>query len=294
MKILLLVNPVAGRKQGRTTANRALELLEEKGISAELRYSEFGGHLVQLAEAAVKESWDAIVAVGGDGTLFEVINGMMTGDDTLPIPLGIIPVGTGNSFSRDLNIDGLETAVAKIAKANARKVDVGKYQSSEGIRYFINILGFGFVADVANEARKYKRRGALSYVIGVLVITARLQSYRLEMEIDGQKYTRDNCFVEISNSTKTGGDMLMAPGALIDDGYLDVTVLNKISRRGLLAAFPKIFKGTHVNLPEVEVFKAQNIVLETETPKILTPDGEIRGTTPLRVSVLPQKLKVFD
>jgi YegS/Rv2252/BmrU family lipid kinase len=294
MKILLLVNPAAGRKQGKATAAQALKLFQDKGISAEARYSEFSGHLFQLAESAVTEPWDAIVAVGGDGTLFEIINGMLAGDPGLPIPLGIIPVGTGNSFSRDLNIGGLDTAVAKIVRAKVRKVDLGQYESSEGTRVFINILGFGFVADVANEAHKHKRWGALSYVIGVLVITARLESYSLEMEIDGQKFTRDNCFVEISNSTKTGGDMLMAPQALIDDGFLDVIILNKISRIGLLKAFPKIFKGTHVNLPEVEVFKAKNISMKTNSPKILTPDGEIRGTTPLRVTVLPQKLQVLD
>jgi len=294
MKILLLVNPAAGRKRGQDTAAEALRLFQAKGISAEARYSEFGGHMYQLAESAVKEPWDAIVAVGGDGTLYEIINGMMAGNPALPIPLGIIPVGTGNSFSRDLNIDGLNTAVDKIVRANIRKVDLGQYESSEGTRVFINILGFGFVADVANEAHKHKRWGALSYVIGVFVITARLESYVLEMEIDGQKYTRQNCFVEISNSTKTGGDMLMAPQALIDDGFLDVVILNKISRVGLLKAFPKIFNGTHINLPEVEVFKAQNIKMQTDSPKILTPDGEIRGTTPLRVTVLPKKLQVFD
>lgn len=294
MKILLLVNPAAGRKRGKDTAVQALQLFQQKGISAEARYSEFGGHMYQLAESAVKESWDAIVAVGGDGTLYEIINGMLAGNPALPIPLGIIPVGTGNSFSRDLNIDGLNTAVDKIARANVRKVDLGQYECSEGTRVFINILGFGFVADVANEAHKHKRWGALSYVIGVFVITARLESYALEMEIDGQKLTRQNCFVEISNSTKTGGDMLMAPQALIDDGFLDVVILNKISRLGLLKAFPKIFNGTHINLPEVEIFKAQNIRMKTDSPKILTPDGEIRGTTPLSVTVLPKKLQVFD
>lgn len=293
MRILMLVNPNAGRKKGTETALKAAKIFKNSGIALEMKYSEKPGDMLEFGRNIVHEAWDGIVAVGGDGTLFEIINGMMQADESLPIPLGIIPVGTGNSFSRELKLTNLEDTVQRILSGNTMKVDLGKCEFPTGIFYFINLLGFGFVSDVANKANNYKFLGALSYVMGVLIITAKLSSYHLELEIDGQKYERDNCFVEICNSTKTGGDMLMAPLAQINDGLLDVIILNKISRFRLLAAFPKIFKGTHLQLPEAEIFKARKIIARPEIPKILTPDGEIKGQTPITVTVLPQKIKIF-
>ncbi|MBN2089035.1 diacylglycerol kinase family lipid kinase [candidate division KSB1 bacterium] len=293
MKILMLVNPNAGQKKGTTTALQAKKLFENSGITLEMKFSTKAGEMLELSKKAVNATWDGIVAVGGDGTLFEIINGMMQVDESLPIPLGIIPVGTGNSFSRELKLKSLEDTVQRILTGKTIQVDLGKCECSDDIFYFINLLGFGFVSDVAHKANDYKKLGALSYIIGVLIITAKLSSYHLELEIDGQKYERENCFVEICNSTKTGGDMLMAPMAQINDGLLDVIILNKINRRRLLAAFPKIFKGTHLELPEAETFKAKKIVARPAIPKILTPDGEIKGQTPITVTVLPQKIKIF-
>lgn len=293
MKLLLLINPKAGRNKGEQVANQAGKMFQQKGIQTELCFSEYAGHTVELARENATGDFDGIVAVGGDGTLFEIINGMIKADPSLPLPLGIIPVGTGNSFSKDLNITGLESAVDKICSSNTRKVDLGYFDCDAGSYYFINLLGFGFVADVAHKAGSYKQYGALSYVIGVFVITMNLQSYQLELTIDGKKYERENCFVEICNSTKTGGEMIMAPDAKIDDGLFDVIVLNRISKTGLLRAFPKIFRGTHLALPEIEVFKAAEVKAVTNIPKILTPDGEIFGHTPIDVKIFPKKITLF-
>ncbi|MCI0515461.1 diacylglycerol kinase family lipid kinase [candidate division KSB1 bacterium] len=293
MKLLLLVNPQAGRKKGQETADQAVNLLRQKGHQVETRFTKHARQMYTLAAAAVQENWDGIVAVGGDGTLFEVINGMMSTNPALPIPLGTLPVGTGNSFSRDLQIRDFAGAVEKISNGQTRRVDLGQYDSSEGTQYFINLLGFGFVADVAQIAQRYKRLGALSYAIGVLIKTIRLEIFHLELEIDGRRLERENCFVEICNSQKTGGDMLIAPQAKIDDGLLDVIILNRISRIGVLKAFPKIFDGTHLDIPECEFYQAKQIIARPATPKILTPDGEVRGFTPITVSVLPQKIAMF-
>ncbi len=294
MKYLMLVNPHAGRKRGAVIAKQTLAVLSTKGIEVETIYSEYHKHLCEIARQEVNGNWQGILAVGGDGTLFEVINGMMQGNATLPLPLGVIPVGTGNSFSRDLHIHSLDDALQKIVSGKTRPVDLGKFECNEGEFYFINLLGFGFVADVAHKASFYKNWGSLSYIIGVFSITRRLQSYALEFEIDGKLLQRDNVFVEICNSTKTGGNMIMAPKARIDDGVLDVVLYNKSTRRRLLQSFPKIFSGTHVNLPEVEVFRAKKMSFTPDVPKILTPDGEITSTTPISVSILPGKIRIFD
>ncbi len=294
MKLLLLVNPLAGKKQGQSVAETALERFKNSGLDVECIFSEKPAHLIDVAREQVNGEWDGIVAVGGDGTLFEVINGMMQGNPDLPTPLGVIPVGTGNSFSKDLNINSLDDAINKITNGHVRNIDLGKILTKNDIYYFINIVGFGFVSDVVKRASLYKKWGALSYIIGVMQVTAKLKSYEMEFEIDGQQFKRDNIFVEICNSTKTGGDMIMAPEAQIDDGLLDVVILNKLSKRKLLETFPKIFKGTHIYIPEIETFKAKEMTFKPAISKILTPDGEIVGNTPISVTVLPGKIKVFD
>jgi diacylglycerol kinase (ATP) len=294
MKLLMLVNPFAGRKMGEAVARESFNALRQHGIEVEMRTSEYAGHLIQIAAEEVNGNWDGIVSLGGDGTLFEVINGMMQTNENLPIPLGVIPVGTGNSFSRDLSIMTHEDAIRKILTGQTRNIDLGKCVCDNRTLYFINILGFGFVADVAQKASLYKNWGDLSYVIGIFIITRHLKAYDLDFEIDGQHFQRENIFVEICNSTKTGGDMIMAPDAKIDDGLLDVIILNKMSRVRLISSLPKIFKGTHVQMPEVETFKAREMQFKPALPKVLTPDGEITGHTPISVSVLSGKLRIFD
>ncbi|HNW58398.1 MAG TPA: diacylglycerol kinase family lipid kinase [bacterium] len=293
MKLLMLANPRAGRSRGRAVAQNSLPIFQQHGITVETVYSEYPGHLVEIAAREVNNAWDGIVALGGDGTLFEVINGMMDGNPDLPLPLGVLPAGTGNSFSRDLAIRTHADAMQKIIAGKTRPVDLGRCECADRSFVFINILGFGFVADVAQKAWSYRRWGDLNYVIGVLLITRRLSSYPLELEIDGRSLQRDNIFVEISNSQKTGGDMIMAPDAKIDDGLLDVVLLNKVSRRRLLAALPKIFKGTHLAMKEVEYFTGKSMRFKTQPAKVLTPDGEIAGSTPMTISVLPGKIRVF-
>ncbi|HOT98347.1 MAG TPA: diacylglycerol kinase family lipid kinase [bacterium] len=293
MKLLMLTNPRAGRSRGLDVAQKSLERFQQQGITVENVFSEYPGHLVEVAAREVNGPWDGIVALGGDGTLFEVINGMMQGNPELPLPLGVLPAGTGNSFSRDLAIRTHADAMQKILAGQTRPVDLGLCTCGDRRFVFINILGFGFVADVAQKAWSYRRWGALNYVIGVFIITKNLRSYPLEMEIDGRLYQRDNIFVEISNSRKTGGDMIMAPDALIDDGLLDVVLLNKVSRLRLLSALPKIFKGTHLQMKEVEHFTAKSMSFKTIPAKALTPDGEIAGSTPMTIAVLPGKIRVF-
>ncbi len=293
MKLLMLSNPLAGRRRGLAVAEKSLEMLRQRGHTVDNIFSDRPGHLVEVAAKKVNGAWDGIIALGGDGTLFEVINGMMKGNPELPIPLGVLPAGTGNSFSRDLGIGTHADAIELIAAGATRPVDLGECRCDDTSFVFINILGFGFVADVAQKAYSYRKWGALNYVIGVFIITRNLKSYPLEFEIDGRSFQRDNIFVEISNSRKTGGDMIMAPDASIDDGLLDVVILNKLSRLRLLSALPRIFAGTHLKMREVEHFTARTMSFRSTPAKVLTPDGEITGTTPITVNVLPGKIRVF-
>jgi YegS/Rv2252/BmrU family lipid kinase len=231
--------------------------------------------------------------VGGDGTLSEIINGLYAGSGSISIPLGQVPVGTGNSFIKDLDIHSVEDAVSALVRGETRDIDLGHFECDAGAYYFANLLGAGFVTNVALRAGKYKKLGALSYILGVFEETVRLEPTPLSIDIDGRLIERDGIFVEICNSRFTGGNMMMAPSARVDDGLLDVVVLSRVSRGRLLKLLPTIFKGTHTDAPEVEVFRGATVNVRAATPLALTPDGEIFGHTPIRVSMHPGAIKVF-
>jgi diacylglycerol kinase (ATP) len=152
------------------------------------------------------------------------------------------------------------------------------------------VLGTGFAAEVNHRTLAFKKLGVLSYAVGVFATLAALRPYQMRLVVDGQVVERPNTFVTICNSRVAGGNMIMAPDASIHDGWLDVVVANAISRWELMRTFPKIFSGTHTSHPDVEVFRARQVRVETDPPSLLTPDGESLGATPIAVEVLPGKL----
>ena len=294
MKVMLVYNPHAGHARAAKILPRVEELLAAKKIDVELHLTEYPGHATRIVQEARFEDYDGLIAAGGDGTLFEVINGYYGNSSGKRIPLGVLPTGTGNAFARDLdlNADLLEEAVEIISLNKPRKVDVGRFRTQGKDYYYLNILGLGFVADVGAIAGKLKVFGNIAYTFGVILQTIALKSYSLTIEIDGRKLERDNIFTEISNTRYTA-NFLMAPRAEIDDGLLDVTLLGKVSRRRLLKCFPLILTGEHVRMEEVETFQAKHIRISTSVPKILTPDGELLGSTPLEVECLHRDVAVF-
>ncbi len=294
LKILLIYNPNAGHSRSKKILSEVQRYFKERNIEIDTRLTERQVHGMEMVSKADFGSYDGVVAAGGDGTLFEVINGYYRNNSKKRIPIGVLPTGTGNSFSIDLGLGVAKwkEAIDLISLNKPRKVDVGCFKTNEKEYYYLNILGLGFVSDVGKTAIRFKSLGNLSYTIGVIYQTIFLKTHQLKIELDGKILERENVFVEISNSRYTA-NFLMAPDAKIDDGYLDVILLNKLTRRKLLATFPKIFTGEHVNIDEVEVFQAKNIRIETNVPKILTPDGELYGTTPVEVKCLHQAVEVF-
>lgn len=297
MRICLIVNPNAGAGRGLEVSERVVSRLESSGAAVERFVSEHAGGTREIAETTQPEGWDGVVVVGGDGSLFEVINGLLSRGPQLAVPVGQIPVGTGNSFIKDLHTDRegdeVDDAIDRIVRGATRRVDLGRFSCGAGDYWFINLLGAGFVSNVAHRAVRFKRLGALSYILGVLGEVITLTSTGITLTIDGQRISRDGVFVEICNSRYTGGNMMMAPEASITDGMLDVIVLNPVGRLRLLRLLPTIFSGTHVNAPEVEVFRGREIRLESEFPLRLTPDGETFGTTPIDVTIRPGQLEMF-
>lgn len=294
--MLLIFNPQANGGRAKKILSDILLKFESKNFEIDVKLTEHRKHGMELVSEADFDVYDGVLAAGGDGTLFEVINGYFHNKSKKRIPIGVIPVGTGNAFARDLDLTNEQwsEAVDIIAANKLRKVDVGHYKTDNGDFYYLNILGMGFVSDVTKTAHGMKKiLGNFSYTIGVFSQTTFLKTHHLTIEIDGEKLEQENIFVEISNTRYTS-NFFMAPKAKIDDGKLDVVLLSKVTRRKLLSSFPKIFTGEHILLPEVAYFQAKKIKIETDVPKILTPDGEIYGQTPAEVECLHQAVEIFD
>ena len=295
MKILLVYNPQAGNGRAKKNLSMVESLLNKYKIDFDLALTNSRGHGTKLVADADFTKYDGIVAAGGDGTLFEVINGYYKNSSEKKIPIGVLPAGTGNAFARDLDLDSshIEVAIEVISKQNLRKVDVGKFVTEDKVYYFLNIIGAGFVADANKTAQSFKLFGNFSYTIGVLYRILVLKFAKLKLEFDGRKIETDSTFIEVSNTRYTGADFLMAPAAKIDDGLLDITLVKKISRIKLLQTFPKIFTGKHVLIDEIDSYQASHIKFEAGERMVLTPDGELLGTTPVEISCLKHAIEVY-
>ncbi|TVQ19689.1 MAG: diacylglycerol kinase family lipid kinase [Spirochaetaceae bacterium] len=293
MKLCLIVNPNAGRKAGSAVAARVATLLADAGIETERFVSDGPGGTRRIAESIDPGGCDGIVTVGGDGSFFEVINGLLAHADSIRVPLGVVPVGTGNSFIRDLGITSPEEAVERIIAGTTRRVDLGRFACDVGAYWFANLLGAGFVSNVAHRAKRVKGLGSLSYILAVIGEVMRLESTPIVLEIDGLTIEREAIFVEVCNSRYTGGSMMMAPGARIDDGLFDVIVAGSMSRLTVMKLLPKIFSGAHVESPDIQVFTGRSVRLRAAKPLALTPDGETFGSTPIDVSMHAGMVEIY-
>lgn len=294
MKLLVICNPVSGHGRAKRIFPKIEEYLEHKGNRYTLILTEYPGHAAEIARETCLEGFSGIVAVGGDGTLFEVLNGYRKNTSPARIPIGVVPTGTGNSVARELEIELSDwpSAIDIVLDNQPKKIDIACVRTNEDVYYFVNILGIGFAANVTARAHSLKTFGNVAYTLGVFLEAVSLQPASFDINIDGKSIERSAIFVEVSNTRYTA-NFFMAPAARIDDGLLDITVLNKVSRRKLIQYFPKIFTGEHVALEEVETFQARNIRIASNRPQRVSPDGELRGATPVEIECLPQAIEMF-
>lgn len=295
-RILIAANRRAGKDRGSKILAQSLHALQQNGVDCEVLISEYAGHLLQALPPRLDEKWDTIVALGGDGTLFQVINCCLH-KPNFATPLALIPAGTGNSFSRELSGEATQPVWRKIIDGQPRAIDVVHCRPHKPVAgyphgyYFITANGLGFVSEVTVNSLRFKRFGVFAYAMAVLSSLVHLRAARATMVLDGKTIVRENVFIIVCNSRYAGGNMKIAPGALLDDGLMEVIVLNKVNRRTVIRAFPSVFSGNHVNHPNIEFFSGKTLRLESEPLQILAPDGEVVGQTPVTLTVLPQRLQ---
>jgi YegS/Rv2252/BmrU family lipid kinase len=295
---LAIVNPAAGGGRCGELAPSALDRLRRAGMALEVAHTAAAGDARRIAREAYARGVRGFIAAGGDGTSYELLNGLLpdalgaaSGDRPC---MGFLPLGTGNSFLRDFGATGAESAIAALCAVRRRACDVLRLTHDEGQLYFINLLSLGFVADVCAVAnRRFKRFGAAGYGLAVVAETAGLHPQRVRMRVDGgAQWEQDATFVSFCNSRFTGGTMMMAPFADTADGLMDVIVAGAMGRLALLAAFPRIFAGTHVHLPSVSCSRAARVEFDAHEPIDLMIDGEVERHRPSSLEVLAGAIDV--
>jgi len=293
MSLTIIINPISGRARGSAgpaRADIARRVTDGLGVDAEVVVTQGPGHARELARDAAARGARAVVAWGGDGTINEVASALAFG----VVPMGIVPAGSGNGLARELGIDPRpERAIAAAARrTEPRPIDVGDIEN----RLFVNIAGIGVDAYVASRfnAPSNRRRGFLGYAW----ITARaLASYapvHYRLTTAGATADVRAVLVTIANSAQFGNGARIAPGAKLDDGLLDLVVLQERSRLTTLIHFPRLFTGTVARVPGCSLQKVADVTVEADEPMTFHVDGEpVEGGTRLHARVHPGALKIL-
>jgi diacylglycerol kinase family enzyme len=260
--------------------------------------TEAAGHATELARDAWRQGRRRFLGVGGDGTSYEIVNGLFpeAAESGERPTLASLPLGTGNSFLRDFGIRDAKSAAAAIARGAARRVDVVRATHATGVVHYLNLLGLGFTATAGELTnRRFKRFGAAGYVAAVLTTVVRLEHPLDVVRVDDDVHAdaRPAAFLSFSNSRYTGGAMCMAPEADPSDGLVDVIRCGAIGRADLVATFPKIFRGAHVEHRLVETRRARHVEFLEPREQPCMIDGEIVPLALRSLEVLPGVLEVM-
>jgi diacylglycerol kinase (ATP) len=296
-EFLAIVNPAAGGGKCGLRAPDMLEAVRGMGITVEVRETRRAGEATEIARKAYRAGTRNFLAVGGDGTSYEIINGLFPEAETSGRPaLGFLPLGTGNSFLRDFTTRGVENTIEALRDGRRRACDVIRLRHSAGEIYFMNLLSLGFPAEVGETAnRRFKRWGELGYIFAVLrhVVNLDHHAFPHRLENSGEWDRRRNLFLAFSNSKFTGGKMMIAPNADPADGLIEYVRWGPIGRAGLLWTFPRLFTGTHIHHPLAARAGAKRIEFDLEGPVNVMVDGESLRLHCKSLEILPAALDVI-
>ncbi|HET7462079.1 MAG TPA: diacylglycerol kinase family protein [Longimicrobium sp.] len=291
-----IVNPTAGRGAARRAWSVVRAVLEGAGAEVEMRETVGRGHAAELAEAAVALGWPAVVALGGDGTVHEVANGILRASDgraESAAALGVVPVGSGNDFALLAGLSRDPAEAARRILSRERRVDVGRV----GERWFTNGVGVGIDARVAVEANRSRRfRGMAIYLWALAKVLRSFRPPVIRVETDdGEVIDRPLTLVTVGNGGRHGGGFWICPDASIDDGLLDVCVCDGLSRLRILHFLPKVVRGTHTGASCVHMRRVRRVRITSATPFPVHADGEIlfEDARELEIEIAPGRLRLL-
>jgi diacylglycerol kinase (ATP) len=299
----IILNPTAGHGNGLKALPQIEQLFTQAGVSFDLQQTEQPGHGIELTCRAVKDGYQVIVAAGGDGTVNEVINGLMLSKlEGLDIPpLGVLCVGRGNDFSGSMGIPTeLKEGFQALLRGERRTIDVGRVVGGkypEG-RYFASCVGVGFDAITTIEVHKLPRWGGYAaFMVGVLK-TVFLYNHApvARIEFDGMEITQRSLLISIMNGRRLGGGFIMAPDSRPDDGFFDLCIAEQMSSLEVIRMIPHFTRGDQATQPKIKTGRAARVSIVAQDGALpAQTDGEIISIegTRLDIEILPRQLAVI-
>lgn len=290
-RVALIVNPTSGGGRGWRVLGAALPALRKTGAQVEVVVCTNGDEPASLARQAVAAGNRLVVAVGGDGQAAAVAEGLIGSD----VALAVLPAGSANDYARTLGMPrgNVVAAVEVIAAGRTERVDTIRVNSTQGERHFLNVVGTGFDAVVAERAERIPvLRGAGRYVLALIAELPRFSAATITLTVDGERHELRAMMVALANGTSYGGGMRVAPMATLTSGRLEICVVGEVSKPEFLRAFPRVFRGTHVDHPAVTMFGGREVRIDADRPLRLIGDGEWFGELPATVTIVPASLEV--
>jgi YegS/Rv2252/BmrU family lipid kinase len=301
--LFVIVNPHAGLGKGRKDWPVISALFKKAGIAIVPEFTKEKLHAKELAMLAIESGYRKLIAVGGDGTLNEIVNGIIEQQfcPSTDVILGMIPIGSGNDWRRMYNIpDDHEGAVEVIRRSNYFIQDAGKitFLKNEKYqhRYFANIAGIGFDAVVVNKTNRQKDKnkgGKFLYLYNLLTSLFSSVYSNAEILIDGKKINSSVFSMNVGICKYSGGGMMQVPGAIPDDGLFDITLIRKIGKLEVLRNIKNLYDGSFIKNPKVSTFRANHISVNTDPAVYVEVDGESLGSSPLEFEVIPVCLRII-
>jgi len=278
-KAKLILNPQANHGRAYETAGDLRHLADDIG-GAEWVGTDFPGHAVQLAREAALAGFDPVVSVGGDGTLHEVVNGLMLVDALRRPRLGVVPLGSGNDFVSGAGLEARPLAALQgiLTATRERRIDAGFIRDESGrTEYWDNTVGIGFDAAVNLQSRRITRiHGFMMYLLAVIkVIIENYDAPHMEIELNGESFTKELLMFTAGNGTREGGGFITTPDARLDDGQLDYTYISRVSRLMMIRLIPEVMNGRHGRFKAVRLGRMTNAKVCADRALPIHTDGEM-------------------
>jgi len=290
---LVVVNPRGGKKRGLAILEQVRSVFEQAGWELAVRATEYPGHAQELARTLALDSYDNLCVIGGDGTIHEIVNGLMQRSQPASVPLGFIPAGSGNTLHQHLQCITPLDAARRIVAGRTCSLDAVKVTMGGQIVYSVDIIGWGGVADINRTAEGLRLLGPSRYAAAALWHLLRARRQRARVILDDRMIDDDFLFVIACNTKFTGKGMKLAPRAELGDGKIDVVLVRHASRLQLLKLFFKMYDGSHLSMDCVEYRQVRWFAIQSEGCECLDLDGEMKGRVPFHAEVVPAVFQVF-
>jgi len=300
---MIIVNPNAGSRKAARDWKKIKHIIEKSGIAYQVIFTKAVNDAIEITQTAIDNGFRNFIAVGGDGTLNEVINGIFSQPEieTSAFKIGMIPVGTGNDWCRMFNIPfDYQKAIDIIISNTTFIQDIGKVSFQKGNdtkeRYFINVTGLGYDALVAKKTNAQKAKGKggkFSYFLNIFTSLFYYKDEKIRIIADEKIIKTDLFSMNVGICKYNGGGMMQLPNAIADDGLMDITVIKKVGKFDLIKNIKKLYDGSITKHPKVIAFQATEVKIDSDNKIYIEADGESLGHGPFVFSILPKALKVI-